>query len=342
MMTNSWLNEDITKLNIAEAVSDMAPGSCILVTGATGLIGSMLCRTLCMVSERDELDLKICALARNTEKAAKVLADVIEDNNITIANDLSSIDFKVDYIIHTACPTKSDFFVNNPVETIQTIVGGTQDILEFAKEQNVKSVVYLSSMEVYGLITEEKKLAPEDIGYVNNLSLRSSYPEGKRLAELLCVSFFNEYNVPVKVVRLAQTFGPGIPKEDNRVFAQFIKAAVSGEDIVMHTRGRSKRMYIDTIDAVSAILTVLCKGENGAVYNAGNEDNYCSIKEMADMVIKEFGTGENKVVIDQKLDNGQYPPENILLLDVDELRKLGWKPTYNLKDMYQRMLDVEI
>mgnify|MGYP002228044943 CR=1 FL=1 len=120
----------------------------------------------------------------------------------------------------------------------------------------------------------------------------------KRAAENLCVSYHSEYQVPVKAVRLAQTFGPGIPRDDVRLFAALARNAVAGKDFVMKTTGESTRMYSYTADAVSAILTVLVAGENGVSYNVANPSTYSSIREMADMVYREFGTGDAHVIID--------------------------------------------
>lgn len=315
----------------------------VLVTGATGLIGSMICKTLSELSAKNDWNITIIAMARNADKARKTLAEVMDNENIVcyeqnITEPISS-DIKVNYIVHTACPTASNTFISQPVETIQAIVMGTMNVLEYAKKLECESVIYLSSMEAYGQVLHGNLLKPEDVGYVNPLSLRSSYPEGKRLAENLCIAYHSEYQVPVKIVRLAQTFGPGIPADDGRVFAQFIHSVTNEKDIVMFTEGGAKRMYLDTMDAVSAILTVLLKGEKGQVYNAGNPETYCSIKEMAELVIREFGNGKCKLVIDRSKDVGQYPPENMLNLDTKPLHELGWKARYGLKDMYTRMLE---
>ena len=316
----------------------------LLVTGATGLIGSMTCKVLSCIGLEQNLNIKIIAMVRNISKAHETFSDVMVNGNITfLEQDVTepiNLSETVDYIIHTACPTASNTFITKPVETIQAIVCGTMNIMEFAKENGCESVVYLSSMEAYGQILHENLLKPENVGYINPLSLRSCYPEGKRMAENLCVGYFSEYGVPVKVIRLAQTFGPGIPVTDNRVFAQFIRSVRSNENIVMFTEGGSKRMYLDTMDAVSAVLTVLLKGESGQVYNAGNPSNYCSIKEMAELVIREFGNGSSKLVIDRSKDVGQYPPDNMLYLDVAPLQALGWNPLYDLKTMYERMINM--
>lgn len=343
MDKKEFLKNDIQNILSENAELEKIKGSHILITGGTGLIGSMLVRTLSILSAENDWGLSITAQIRDADKAKKMLADVIKNNNIDfLEKDMLSdleIGTDVDYIIHTAAPTKSNFFITRPVETIQAIVTGTDNIMKLAVQKQCRSVVYLSSMEVYGEITHENKLRKEDVGYLDPLSPRSSYPMSKRMAESICMGYFSEYGVPVKIVRLAQTFGFGIPKDDNRVFAQFLNSAVKNEDIVLFTRGGSKHMYLDTMDAVSAILTILIKGKNGEVYNAANENTYLSIKEMGELVIKSFGNGTGSLRIDTSKNNGQYPPEHMLNLDTSELTALGWKPKYDLTDMYHRMND---
>ena len=343
LLKHDFIKNDILSIIDINSCREELSNATFLITGATGLLGSMICRALSYLDHKHSLNLKIITTARNIEKAKTALSDAIQFGNITfIQNDIITpmdIDGTIDYIIHTACPTASNMFVNNPVETILSIVDGTSNIMNLAKKCNCKSVVYLSSMEAYGQILHENLLKPEDVGYVNPLSLRSSYPEGKRMAENLCIGYFSEYHIPVKIIRLAQTFGPGIPATDTRVFAQFLHSVQNGEDIVMFTEGGSKRMYLDTMDAVSAVLTVLLKGESGQVYNAGNKSNYSSIREMAELVIKEFGKDKCKLIIDKSKDVGQYPPDNMLRLDVAPLEALGWNAKYSLKNMYSRMIE---
>lgn len=314
----------------------------ILITGATGLLGSMICMTLSCMAVKQKINIKIVAMVRSIKKAEEILREAIQNGNtFLLEQDIISpieMEEEVDYIIHTACPTASNTFIEKPVETIKTIVVGTENILHFARTCNCKSVVYFSSMEAYGQILHENPLKPEDVGYINPLNLRSCYSEGKRMAENLCMAYNKEYAVPVKIIRFAQTFGPGISKNDKRVFAQFIHSAIEGKNIIMYTEGTAKRMYLDTVDAINACIVILMHGKNGQVYNAGNPSTYCSIKEMAEMVAKNFGNDECQVIIDTSRDVGQYPPANKLFLDVQPLKELGWSPKYNLEEMYKRML----
>lgn len=182
--------------------------------------------------------------------------------------DVDSLDLPADYVIHTACPTASSFFMSHPVETFSAIVDGTRSMLELARRRGAASFVYVSSMEIYGMGNKQRGtehlLDESAVGYIDPCSVRSCYSEGKRAAENLCVSYHSEYQVPVKAVRLAQTFGPGIPRDDVRLFAALARNAVAGKDFVMKTTGESTRMYSYTADAVSAILTVLVAGRTAS------------------------------------------------------------------------------
>ncbi len=317
----------------------------ILVTGGTGLIGSTLIKALLYASKVRGLNLHIHALVRNFDKAFKIFGG--ENNNLELIigtlESLPEIFCSIDYIIHGANPTASLYFVKQPVETIQIAVDGTFKLLTLAREKGVKSFVYLSSMEVYGAPLDDKMI-PETQGCtLDSMAIRSCYPIAKRLCENLCASFASEYNVPTKVVRLAQTFGPGVAKDDARVFAEFARDAIENRDIILQTDGSSKRMYLYTADAVSAILTILLRGKSGCAYNAANPETYCSIREMAELVASEIANNKISVrVLNNRNSAAQkYPPSHHLRLDSQKLLYLGWQPRRDLKEMYLRMLYVD-
>lgn len=311
----------------------------ILITGATGLIGSALVKTIL----REE-NVKVVALVRNAEKAERVFTDCKSENLEIMVSDICDLkpeNIGVDYIIHAASQTSSKAFVNTPVETINTAIKGTSNILEFARVNEVKSLVYLSSMEVYGAPTTDEKISESYPTNLDTMSVRSSYPESKRMCENLCTSYFSEYGVPVKVVRLTQTFGEGVDYNDGRVFAEFARCAIENKDIVLKTKGETKKNYLYVYDAVSAIITVLFNGENGNAYNAANEETYCSIYEMAQMVAEKCGNKSIKVVIEEKDDilKFGYAPTLKMNLSTEKLKNLGWKPKKDLFGMFNVMID---
>ena len=317
----------------------------MFVTGATGLIGQTVIKTLLYADNKSDLNIKIYAFVRSREKAEAIFQrDGLNGNLIYVEGNVLEKEIEItpsiDYIIHGASVTDSMEFVKKPVETINIGIIGTENILNFAIKKRVKSVVYLSSMEVYGKITEKKRLKETDTGYMDPLSVRSSYSESKRMIENICVSFFEEYDVPVKIVRLAQTFGPGVEYTDNRVFAEFARCAIEKRDIVLHTPGRSERMYLYSYDAASAILTVLLRGVNGQAYNAANESTYCSIRQMAELVKNEIANDLISVTIhDEKVKAVHYAPEHYLYLDTEKLMSLGWSAKTDLVTAYKKMIE---
>ena len=334
---NKIQEQDIHEFANDFALSEQLVGSTFLITGATGLIGSTLIRCLLAL----ERDIRIIAPVRNRGKAEKMLSDIADGVEL-IACDILTFDYdaigSVDYIVHCAAPTSSKFFVENPVETFDTIVKATSRLLEYARRHDVKSFVYLSSLEVYGSIHDDSVPVTEDIqGYLDPMSVRSSYPMAKRATENLCCLYAAEYGVSVKVARLTQTTGPGIAKDDNRVIAQFARLAAEGRDIVLHTTGEAARPYCYTTDAISAILYILLKGGNGQAYNVANEDTYISARGMAEYLNEDFNP-EIDVRIELNGNMG-YAPVTKLRLSADKLRALGWKPRYGLKEIFVKLMD---
>lgn len=312
-------------------------GKRMVVTGATGLIGSNLVLILLEVSKYLESPISIVVLVRNKEKAERIFGDNVEYIVGDVCDDIN-VAGDVDYIIHGASQTSSKAFVNEPVETINIAYSGTKNILELARIKDVKGLVYLSSMEVYGSPQTDDKIDEFYHSNLDTMNPRNSYPESKRMCESLCTSYYSEYGVPARVVRLTQTFGPGVAYNDGRVFAEFARCAIEGKDIVLHTKGDTKRNYLYTGDAVTAILLVLIKGESGLAYNAANEDTYCSIYEMAELVCK-LGKHESKVRVEiEPESNYGYAPVLCMNLNSERLKQIKWKPYKNLEEMFVELI----
>ncbi len=336
-------NKELVRAN-ADKFNEL-DNACVLITGASGLIGSAIVRFLLERNRELNTQTKVIAQVRSESKAQKVLADYALDKNLDFLQaDIATCkptNISCDYIIHAAAPTASTFFTQRPIETCLAIVDGTYFMLELAAEQNA-SLVYLSSMEVYGMGNTtygiQHKLSEKNVGYIDPCALRSSYSESKRMAEQLVCAYAAERNLDAKIVRLAQTFGAGIPKDDNRVFSQFARAATDGTDIILKTNGASSRMYCAIDDAITGILTALLHGDTARAYNVANEATYCSIKEMADLVATNFSNGKTQVKIEIEKD-APYPPEHHLPLDTSALQALGWQPTQDLKDMFEQLID---
>ena len=346
MNINAIEREDILDtVKSAEVEWDKFRGKKIAVTGATGLVGKSVIFTLLEANKHYGLGCQVLAFVRSLEKAKQIFGDIDEAELSYVLQDVQTPvpeDVKADFLIHGASVTASKIMVEQPVETIMTTMQGTANMMEFAARCQMEGVVYLSSMEAYGTIgADHGEVREEDLGYVDLSNVRSSYPEGKRMAECLCTSYAHEYGVNVKIARLAQTFGAGIPKTENRVFAQFAKSVIHGEDIVLHTKGDKANCYCYTSDAVAALLILLTKGENGQAYNVANMETFCSIKEMAEIFLTfdASKTCQLRIEIPENLASLGYAPSSILKLNSDKLMALGWNPKKNMHDMAYRLIE---
>lgn len=313
-------------------------GSKVLISGATGLIGKYLVRFLAQYC-----GCQVLAVVRDQRKAQYLFEDLGTRIEYICSDivELEALDKSVDYMIHGAGMTASRSFLTQPAEVIYTSVEGTRRMLEFARVNKVKSFVYLSTMEVYGVPETEEKICEESGTSLNTMSVRTSYPESKRLCENLCAAYVSEYQVPARVVRLTQTFGPGVEYDDARVFAEFARCVIEGKDIILHTNGDTRRNYLYLADACTAILTVMTKGISGEAYNAANEAAYCSIREMAELASMQNIDGSVQVRIEPDRDYGRkmgYAPVLKMRLDTSKLQKIGWIPETGLSDMFQKMI----
>lgn len=342
---DSILQEDLEYIARNNILLEKIKNKCILITGATGMIGSQIVKTLICSNRIKDLNIQVIALARNKKKAEEIFGNLLIYSKLKMYYcdilDPISVNEKIDYIIHGASITSSKDFVNNPVETIKTTLEGTKNILELAKEKNVKGLVYLSSLEIYGVTDSNLESVDEDCyGYLNILDIRSSYSESKRMAECMCMAYSKQYLLPIKIARLTQTFGAGVNYFDDRVFAQFARSVIEQKDIILHTAGETIRSYCYLRDAIDALFYILIKGITGEAYNVANEETTISIRDMAELVKKEYSGLKIKVITKKEKDLKEYGynPTVKIRLNTEKLKSLGWEPKINLREMYHRMI----
>lgn len=347
VIKDSILNEDFE--NIANCGIDFSAmaGKTVLVTGATGLIGSYFIRAMAYCNEKKKLNITLLALIRNNAKAKSIYDDFYSDPAIHfIESDVTDnyhnylSDEKIDIIIHTASITSSKVMVENPVETIRTALIGTENMLKLAKEKKVSSFIYISSMEVYGSFEESIYVSEDKMGYIDPVRIRSNYPLCKRMCENMCIAYYSEYKIPVRIARLSQTFGAGILPDENRVFAQFARSVIENKDIVLHTKGLSEGNYCYTRDTISALLYLIVYGKDGEAYNIANEANHTTIVAMADLVAKKIAGGRIKIIFNlDSANTSGYAPDTRMKLNTAKIRSLGWSPSVDLEESYRRMLE---
>lgn len=340
-LNDKILEEDIKILSERGGWSSLYNSS-ILITGATGLIGRHLVYLLLHLNEKKDANIQIFAFVRSENKAKAIFGSGAKIN-LVVGDILQPIKIteKVDYIVHGASVTQSRTFVDNPVETIDTAYIGTRNVLNFAREQHLRSVVYISSMEVFGITNSRlSEITESDYGYIDILNPRSSYSGSKRICECLCASYSAEYNVPVKIARLTQTLGPGIDYTDTRLAALFARSVIEQKDIVLQTEGKPCRPCLYTRDAVTGIFTVLLKGESGEAYTVANKNTAMPVYEVAEMVAERIA--ENKIKVKYNITNPKEYVSNQnlnLFLNTDKIESLGWQAEVGLEESYRRMMD---
>lgn len=315
----------------------------LFVTGATGFIGSAFVKAILYYNINSNADIKIVGLVRDINRAEKIFASLISDNLFFVegtVENLPSINYQIDYILHGASMTSSADFVNKPVDTIEITLKGTENILKLAKEKKVESVVYLSTMEIYGAIHDKSNYISEsNYGYIDILNVRNSYPQSKKMAETICLAYAKQYGINVKIARLTQTIGPNIDYNDTRVAALFARSVIEGKDIILNTKAQTARNIIYITDAISAFLILLNNGQSGEAYNVAYSKEVLSIADTAEIVASKIAEDKIKVVFELKnMEEYNINKELFLQLDTSKLQELSWSAEVDTEEAYRRMI----
>lgn len=307
----------------------------ILVTGATGLIGSCLVDVLLTNPHRNY---QVYALGRNEERARRRFNNYWETADFHfIRHDISlplDSDIRFDYIIHAASNASPNFFKEKPVEVIKSNIIGVENLMEHGIRHGMKRMLFVSSGEIYGE-GDGREFTEADSGYVNCATPRACYPSSKRAAETLCVAYAAEYGADVVIARPCHTYGPYFTESDNRVYAQFIRNLLDGKDIVLKSRGEQYRSWLYVVDAAHALLTILTKGAKGEAYNVADEQSNITIRALAELLA---GAEDRQVVFDIDDANGNTTPITRATFSTQKLAQLGWRPLTKIAEGLQHTL----
>ncbi len=347
---NRWLSkayqEDLKSICDENLPFEKLADCRILVTGATGLIGSFLVDALMYLKLYKSMPIKVDILCRNKERAEGLFEEYLNDADFRILKgDLTKeiqTGEEYDYVIHGAGNNHPVAFSKEPVETMKAALLGTMNLLDALVKQRKQDAKFLllSTGEVYGKTeTCEGGNCEEAIGIVDPMNPRSCYPEAKRAAETLCVSYGQEYGIQTNVVRLSYIFGATFQNESTKADVQFLQKAISGNNIVMKSAGSQYRSYCYLADAIRGIFYIMLKGSSGEAYNVSNPETNVTIREFAETLARIAGVQvvfENPDDVEQK----GYSKLSRECLNPEKLKGLGYVPKVGLEDAFRRILDI--
>ena len=333
MIESETYLEDLTYVATLP-IFDKLKNKSVMITGACGLIGSFLVDAIMIHNKLYNDNITVIAYDFKEEFISNRFPKYLNDANFKyVCQDVNlplSYDDEVDYIMHLASNAHPALFKTDPVGTIKANIIGLLNLLEFAKDKKVTRVLYTSTGEVYGEKEGIKEFFEEDIGFVNPVLYRSCYPNSKRCAETLCVSYSEQYGVSTVIARPSHVYGPTMTKSDSRVYAEFIRNILNNEDITLKSPGNQTRSYTYIADAVSALLYILLAGEDKNAYNIANPNSILSIREMAEIIAE---IGNKKVLFDIPKDMPTNAnPMQCGVLNSNKLQSIGWVPKYDSRE----------
>lgn len=343
---NKLYMEDIHNTGALSLPWEKLRDKSLMLSGATGMIGSFLVDVIMEKNKCDGLNCKIYALGRSKEKAKERFNAFVNDPNFVFITydvkqplELSDLG-TVDYILHLASNTHPMQYSLDPIGTITTNIIGVQNLLNFAVEHHSTRFAFASSNEIYGENRGDVEFFDENYcGYINSNTMRAGYPESKRCGEALCQAYKAQKGVNVVIPRLTRSYGPTMLMSDTKAISQFIKKGILGEDIVLKSAGTQFYSYTYVSDAVAGLLTVLLKGENGEAYNIAEEHSDIMLKDLAAIIAD---INDKKVVfeIPDAVEAAGYSTATKARLDGHKLQTLGWLPNYDIKSGMQRTIKI--
>lgn len=338
--------EDISYVANLKFPWDKLKDKSILVSGASGLVGSFLIDVIMKKNEENGMKCKVYAIGRDEGKAKhrfsycwnnECFEFISHDINQPLIMENIGI---VDYVLHLASNTHPVAYATDPIGTVKTNVIGTNNMFEFAIMHQSTRVVFASSVEIYGENRGDvEKFSEEYCGYINSNTVRAGYPESKRCGEALCQAYIRQKKMDIVIPRLARSYGPTMLMSDTKAISQFIRKGIKGEDIVLKSDGTQYYSYTYVADTVSGLLMVLFRGECGEAYNIADDASDIMLKDLA-VIIADVARKKVVFELPDEVEREGYSKATKARLGNSKLQKLGWKAKYDIKSGIKRTMQI--
>lgn len=294
----------------------------IFITGSTGLIGRALLKKISILNaENKGIDYRVVVAVRNIPDAKKKLSGLIDESVLVFYeynnSDKICVDECIDWIICAGAVTKKDYIKTNPVESFEGNVDGIRNCLEYAKNNPVKGLLFLSSCVVQGV--SEKGFVKESENS-NADFFHNPYACSKVAGELLCNSYFSEYDVPAKIARVFLVYGEDYSYERGIFLTDCINAYRNEGKLTVFSDGGAIRSFLHVEDAADALLRILLSGKAGETYNVGSEENIYSMRQLAELIKKIAEANGRKF----EASYGNKVIKDIQTADLSKIKALGW------------------
>lgn len=339
--------EDLKRIITASFIPwNLLKDSSLLISGATGMIGSCLIDAILLRNRDFGLGCSVYALTRNLVRAKErfegwgnsTLLHFIEaDVNAAVSFPEGQ---SCDYVLHLASNTHPVAYATDPIGTITTNILGTKNMLDLAVKTSARRFLYASSNEIYGENRGDQEFFDEAyLGYIDCNTLRAGYPESKRCGEALCQAYLRQRGLDFVIARFTRSFGPTLQTSDTKALSQFLRNALNRENIVLKSTGNQYYSYTYAADAVSGLLTILLKGASGEAYNIADESCDIRLKDLARLIAQQAST---QVVFElpDSVESAGFSKATKARLDGHKLQDLGWQLHFPLSDAIGRTLNI--
>ena len=348
MKRNFIITEDLKSIVSSPLSWRRFSGKTLLVTGASGALGSYMVETLLYLNEElFSVPAKVVAVVRDLEKAKQRLSAYEGRSDLMIlSHDVCEpleINGDIHFIIHAASTATTPAFRLDPVGTMLPNILGTLHLLRLAVDRGAEGFLYFSSGAVYGRTFDlTTPFTERDFGYIDPVDVGSCYAESKRMAENMCACWLHQFGLQTKIVRPCHTYGPSIALDDGRVFSDFIRDIIAGGPITVKSDGSAVRTYCYVADATQGFYTVLLEGAAGEAYTVGDDAATISVIDLAKTLSKVFSHRGIQVV--QDVNVGPNSPQSgrpaiVPALCVAKLAALGWRPQTSIEEGFRRSVE---